>query len=478
MSSLALQTGALFAGRYAVRRCLKIGGMGAVYEVTDTRTNAPRALKIMNPEFVEDPELRARFEQEARIVGQVESDHLVRTFDAGIDNETGTPFLVMELLRGEELGALIKRRGALPTEEVLRYLVQAGRAVDKTHAAGIVHRDLKPENLFVTLREDDTPCVKVLDFGIAKIVEHNGLSRLTRAAGTPMFMAPEQIQAKASVGLSVDLYALAQIAYALLVGEPYWREEARALEMFPLFTTILGGPQEMPVARARRRKEVELPPAFDAWFLRATAAQPTDRYKNAAEVVSTLAEALGRGAPARVEQADISLSAMPSHPGAWPIDPRNQPSTSGEPATLISDSRPNTGATAMPVTTPSHSPVTSLPTRSNRPVLAIAAAVTAVLVLVPAVLLMSRASSDDPKALAISPTTTAAAAGAPAATTTVAPVVQTSAETATEAASASPEPSASVAPSATAVAAPSMKPRETKPGPIPTARPSAKRTIF
>src|SRR5580704_14466774 len=196
---VALQTGAVFHERYRVVRSLKAGGMGAVYEVVDERTNGPRALKIMLPGMLADPDLRARFALEAKVTGNIASDHIVRVSDAAIDEPTGTPFLVMELLQGQELGSMLAKRGPLPPAEVVLYLHQAALALDKTHAAGIVHRDLKPDNLFVTYRDDGSPCVKILDFGIAKVVVES-TSRMTHAVGTPIYMSLEQVRGEATIG--------------------------------------------------------------------------------------------------------------------------------------------------------------------------------------------------------------------------------------------------------------------------------------
>jgi serine/threonine-protein kinase len=288
-----LQEGAVFRGRYRVVRAIKAGGMGAVYEAADATTGARRALKVMLPGAIEDPGLRARFALEARITGDVESDHIVRVFDAGIDEATETPFLVMELLQGEDLGQKLKQGGPLPPEEALAYLGQAAMALDKTHAASIVHRDLKPDNLFVTKRDDGSSCVKILDFGIAKVVARQAETQGTQPLGTPLFMAPEQIRGKADVGAAVDLYALGHIAYALLAGEPYWAEERRSSEsLFPLFQAIVAGPAEPPVARVKRLRGVELPSGFDAWFTRATAVEPEARFASATDAVAALEKAL------------------------------------------------------------------------------------------------------------------------------------------------------------------------------------------
>src|SRR4029077_21112745 len=135
------------------------------------------------------------FHLEGRVTGDIESDHLVRISDAGVDDATGMPFLVMDLLRGEDLGATLKQRGPIPPAEAVTFLSQVALALDKTHAAGIVHRDLKPENLFVTRRDDGPPCVKILDFGIAKVIaQSQATQHTTEAIGTPLYMAPEQIR--------------------------------------------------------------------------------------------------------------------------------------------------------------------------------------------------------------------------------------------------------------------------------------------
>jgi serine/threonine protein kinase len=309
-ASAALAPEALFHGRYRIVRAIKAGGMGAVYEVLDEVTNARRALKVMLAEMVADPELRARFALEARVTGDVESDHIVRVSDAGIDEATGTPFLVMDLLRGEDLRSLLAKRGSLPPAEVIAYLSQVALALDKTHAAGIVHRDLKPDNLFVTRRDDGSPCVKVLDFGIAKVVEHNQ-SVTTKAVGTPLYMSPEQIRAERRIGPSADVYALGHIAYALLTGAPYWNDEKGESSTFLLMTQIVEGPKEPPTARARRRG-VPLPAGFDAWFARAAALKPEGRFESAVDAVTALAELLGT-APASARAVPVPEERARSH---------------------------------------------------------------------------------------------------------------------------------------------------------------------
>lgn len=308
-----LQPGTVFHARYRVVRCIKAGGMGAVYEAIDINTESRRALKVMLPSVIEDADLRSRFELEAKVTGHLESDHIVRVSDAGVDEQTGTPFLVMELLRGEELGSVLKKRRPLPPPEAVVYLHQAALALDKTHAAGIVHRDLKPENVFITFRDDGSPCVKILDFGIAKVVAQANTSGATRALGTPIYMSPEQIRGAGHIGHRADLFALAHIAYTMLVGEPYWNEEKKANDsLFTLFSAIVKGAVEAPTARARRRCNVQLPPAFDGWFRIATAVRPEDRFDRATAMINALAEALGLPAQRTMGAPPISMDALSS----------------------------------------------------------------------------------------------------------------------------------------------------------------------
>jgi serine/threonine protein kinase len=325
-SLAVLQSGALFQRRYRVERCLRVGGMGAVYEVLDERTDARRALKIMLPSVVEDPGMRARFAQEARITGGVLSEHIVRTTDAGVDEETGVPFLVMELLRGEDVGSLLARRGALPGREVVLYLFQVALALDRTHAAGIVHRDLKPENLFHTRRDDGSVCIKVLDFGIAKVMAQGG--RTTKSMGTPLYMPPEQATGKGALGPPADVYALGHLAFTLLAGEPYWEQEWRASEApLAFLAEVARGVREPAGARAARHG-VDLPARFDGWFFKATAVHPEERFDGAGAAVEALAVALGIPLPVTMgESATQPGGATQPSPGSG----RTSAALSGEP---------------------------------------------------------------------------------------------------------------------------------------------------
>jgi eukaryotic-like serine/threonine-protein kinase len=305
----ALSPGQIFHGRYEIVRCLKAGGMGAVYECVHRQTRKRRALKVMLPQLLADADLRGRFELEARVTADIESEHIVETFDAGIDDATGAPFLVMELLRGEDLASVLERRGRLPAGEAVGLLAQAALALDKTHAAGIVHRDLKPENLHVTTRDDGSQRLKILDFGIAKVVaDVNRSIKQTATIGTPLYMSQEQILGEGTIGPRADVYALGHIAFALLTGDAYWADEQETSPaIYAFLARVMAGPPEAATARAARRGVV-LPPVFDPWFARATASAATDRFDRASTLVHALGEALGVAAPGLVPTPVVAPS--------------------------------------------------------------------------------------------------------------------------------------------------------------------------
>jgi eukaryotic-like serine/threonine-protein kinase len=298
----ALHPGARFAKRYEVVRCIDLGGMGAIYEVIHLETRRRRALKLMLPSVVENEDLRRRFKLEATVAAEVESEHIVETFDAGIDDETGAPFLVMELLRGVDLSVIVKRLKKLAPRDALLILRQVALGLDKTHAAGIIHRDLKPENLFVSERDDGSLRIKILDFGIAKVVADVTHPAKTKVMGTPLYMAPEQLTGDGRVTATADRYALAMMAFTLLVGRAYWKDEADAAEsIFSFLLQVMKGHPEPATARAARLG-TDLPKGFDAWFERAAAKEPTERFETSVEQIEALAEAFPSEANAGVSQ--------------------------------------------------------------------------------------------------------------------------------------------------------------------------------
>src|SRR5690606_33791718 len=185
--------GTLIDRKYRVDRCIGRGGMGAVYEATHVAIGKRVALKFLEAGGIADRDAVARFQREAEAASAVESAHIVQIFDSGVSAD-GRPFLVLELLRGEDLRARLRREGRLSEQDTLKLAVQVLRALSRAHAAGIIHRDLKPDNLFLCARDDDPAFVKIVDFGISKVARRRaGIDTLTRRGtvlGTAFYMSP------------------------------------------------------------------------------------------------------------------------------------------------------------------------------------------------------------------------------------------------------------------------------------------------
>ena len=288
-SSESLAAGTVLAGRYRVERQLGRGGMGSVYLVQHLHTEQQLALKLLHEAIVTDEMALTRFRREARAPARISSDHVVQVTDADVAPELGgVPFLVMEWLRGHDLEELSNERRKLPAEDVVLYLRHAARALDKAHALGIVHRDLKPENLFLTSREDGTPCLKLLDFGIAKLTSgEDGRLKATGTGqifGTPLYMSPEQTKGETDrICPQTDIWALGVIAHRLLTGVEPWT----AATLTALVAQIAYEPLPVPSKRGH-----DLGPAFDAWFARACAREPSGRFATAGEAALALGSAL------------------------------------------------------------------------------------------------------------------------------------------------------------------------------------------
>jgi eukaryotic-like serine/threonine-protein kinase len=274
----------IIASRYMPVRLIAQGGMGAVYEVEHVRTGEHLALKVMLSGVGASTEALGRFKREARASARIKSDHVVRVIDADVAPELdGAPFLVMELLEGSDLERKAGAEQPVPGA-VVGWLRQVGVAIDKAHRLGIIHRDLKPQNLFLTSREDGTPMVKVLDFGIVKMTEDGtGATGSGQILGTPQYMAPEQVSATAQITPAVDRYALGLVAYRLLTGESYY-----AGDVMNILAQLLHEPLRLPSER-----HPDLGTAFDAWFARACHRSPGERFTSASEQVEALAVALG-----------------------------------------------------------------------------------------------------------------------------------------------------------------------------------------
>lgn len=306
MGDLSLEPGAIFASDFRLVRLLASGGMGSVYVVDQLSTGRPAALKLMRPELALDDDARRRFELEAKIGARVESDNVVDVLAAGVDEETGAPYIVMELLLGEDLAARIAR-GPISLPDALVVFEQLCTAVGKAHDAGVVHRDLKPENVF--LMRGEPTIVKVLDFGVAKVADSMHQSS-TNAVGTPLFMAPEQTE-RGKVTARADVWALGLIAYRMLTGNHFWRSAYdHGSSLAQLMREVVLA--HLPAASVRAREQGVghlLPPGFDAFFSQCVAREPERRLRNASEVLDVFR---------RVASNDLAFAATARAPMSLP----------------------------------------------------------------------------------------------------------------------------------------------------------------
>ena len=458
MTRELLGAGQVFAGRYRIERFLAEGGFGAVYVAEQLATEARVAVKVLWPHVLQAKDAVEKFEQEARIAGRVNSEHIVRVVDAGFDPTTEMPFLVMELLVGDDLGRLVESHGALHPELVVEYLRQTASALDRAHAykdkdgvpRPIVHRDLKPENLFVARRDNGETVIKVLDFGIAKVL--GATSNVSQEVkGTPLYMAFEQ----AGVGAitpRTDVWALGLIAFFLLTARSYWRAAHNAeASLTQLFGEVLSLPID---PASQRAAELGLPnafpPGFDAWFSGCVNRDPNLRYASAGAAIAGLAEVYGivpvgsRSAPS---YTGVPGSALGSASQAAPVAAAvTGQSPSGPEASTLLSARPPGAATETSLAISGN--LTPTPKKSMLPLL---------LVLGGGVLVLGGVGAG----VALTRTSGAAASSAPASATPEAP----------------PPPPPTLVVSATA-APPSPSPAEPaeKPATAPLAKSSAPAT--
>jgi serine/threonine protein kinase len=314
---MELSEGLIIADRFRLIRPLGQGGMGAVWLALHTGLDVPCAVKFIHDEAAKSPELRARFEREAKAAAQLRSPHVVQVLDHGVWE--GAPYIAMELLEGEDLAHRLHRRRPLSARETLLIAVHVGRALTRAHAAGLVHRDLKPANIFL-VRDDEQEIAKVLDFGVAKVKETSldGATKTGAVLGTPFYMSPEQARGIKSIDHRSDLWALAVVVYQCLVGKLPFRGDA----LGDLFVKIIVEPVPVPsqvaaqiAAQTPSKMDVApIPPGFDAWWARATCRDPADRYQTAKAFTDALGLALGVTVPETVDGGAVTRDLEPARP--------------------------------------------------------------------------------------------------------------------------------------------------------------------
>ena len=283
---MTLDAGSILANRFELVREVGRGSMGKVWLATHLTLGVRCAVKFMTSEAMGHPDYAARFALEARAIAHLNSPNIVRVLDYDVDD--GVPFIAMEWLQGEDLGARIQRAGRLDPAVTHRILSQVACGLEKAHAAGIVHRDLKPENIFLA-EEDEGEIAKLLDFGIAKRISFGSGGEVTRVprapelVGTPAYMSPEQV-AGFEVDHRADLWSLAVVAFECLTGQLPFRADSLA----DLFATIQRAPLPVP-----SRIDPSCPPELDRWWARAASRSLPARFSSASALTHALARALG-----------------------------------------------------------------------------------------------------------------------------------------------------------------------------------------
>jgi eukaryotic-like serine/threonine-protein kinase len=276
-----MNQGYILAEKYRLISLIGRGGMGSVWRAERLTWRSNVAVKLMDRATEASPEIRARFQQEARLAANLRSPHVVQILDDGFDATSGTPFIVMELLVGESLAQRLARQRCLAPADTARIITQVARALSLAHEMEMVHRDLKPDNIFL-VRNDDEELAKVLDFGIAKwnveSFEMNAATATGSAMGTPAYMSPEQISDAKRVDYRTDLWSLGVIAYECITGR-------RSFEADNLLGLALQICNQRPPAPS---SVAAVPIGFDDWFERATAHRAADRFQSARELADGL----------------------------------------------------------------------------------------------------------------------------------------------------------------------------------------------
>jgi serine/threonine-protein kinase len=314
-SDAPVRAGDLLADKYRVERVLGMGGMGVVVAARHLELGELRAIKYMLPSARGLEEAGIRFMREARAAGRLKSEHAVRVYDVA-RFASGEPYMVMEYLAGHDLKEEMKQYGALPVGQVCEHVLQACAALAEAHAMGIIHRDLKPSNLFLTTSSDGRPCIKVLDFGISKLVgafaEHDSdLTQTAALLGTPAYMSPEQMAEARDIDARTDVWSLGIILYELLTGtKPF------AGRSIPAITMAVAS-QPVPPLRARRP---DTPMGLETVVLRCLSKDRAARYPDVESLARALAPFVGERGDAMVERvARVQRISIPS--ARIPLDP-------------------------------------------------------------------------------------------------------------------------------------------------------------
>jgi hypothetical protein len=292
-----IKPGDVLGGKYRIERVIGQGGMGIVAAARHIELHQRVAIKVLPVHLTPDADLVERFMREARAAARLRSEHAVKVVDVGA-RSNGSPYIVMELLEGEDLGAL-SERGPLPIPVAVDYILQACEAVAEAHALGILHRDLKPRNLFLTTKLHGKPLVKVLDFGLAKSMnmQDRALTATATAMGSPQYMSPEQMKAARDIDFRTDIWSLGVCLYELVSAHvPF---DAGAVPVLCAMV-LKDDPTPLPTFRP------DVPPALWAIIQKCLMKSPAHRFAT----VSELAAALEPFAPPEAQGAGLRIAAV------------------------------------------------------------------------------------------------------------------------------------------------------------------------
>jgi serine/threonine protein kinase len=271
--------GSILGDTYEVQRRLGEGGMGRVYEARHVRLGRHYAIKVMHQIFAADRDALARFRREATAASTILSPYVAQVFDVNATRD-GQPYLVYEMIDGEDLGTLLEREGALSIARATHIARQVASGLHAAHTAGVVHRDLKPENVMLIKGADGSETTKLLDFGIAKVQQEDKLTRTGAVLGTPAYMAPEQARGGSTIDHRCDVYALGAMLYRAVTGRPAFSGEDAGRTL----TSVIWDEPARPKTLRR-----DLPDALELIIQRAMAKDPDARFASMAELDAALA---------------------------------------------------------------------------------------------------------------------------------------------------------------------------------------------
>jgi serine/threonine-protein kinase len=300
--------GAILSRKYTLKRVIGAGGMGTVFESTNPEDGRPVAIKVLGNDYIHDEDIRARFLEEGRTCQRLIHPNIVRVFDVAAA-EDGTPYIVMELLEGVPLSVYTRSGVRVPLTQAATILQGILAGLGAAHAQGIVHRDLKPENIVLARDEGGSFTAKILDFGIAKVMDAaGGMGSKTRTGvllGTPAYMSPEQVRSAKDVDARADLWSAGVMLYEMLTGRVAFPAPTEYARLSAVINATPAPIESVDAGLARLSAFVQLSMQKDR----------TMRYQTALEMARALSAALGTDGTSPA--GPVPISHLPDVPSVW-----------------------------------------------------------------------------------------------------------------------------------------------------------------